>query len=359
MHFEEGLSARHKSKSIPKLGRSKSASEKLTEEELVKFSARVGIQMDVVRCFSDAEFPPWKHSLFGNPNDSETFRRRCEISETVVERNFDLAFQIIYEFNLPAVHIYAGVAASLAERKRGNQLTEFLRNIKGTIDEDDWDQVLGAAINVFANRHRERPDKLIDMLSSSHRIHRMEELGFWIEHATRASGEHGAVRWQLAKEFNEVVQLDFLSHHLAEQCMEELLFRSGPQEVSLEKGLFEEAQRFVGFLLSQDVKAFSALKKAPSPVTLKPFPVVALVTSFISGVIPKVEDLVVNLVFLQAPASQTDLFSSGPAILDGPSVRLERIKINVSFLVGDPFQITEILLWESVVIRSFGPRFFS
>lgn len=42
---------------------------------------------------------------------------------------------------LVAVDIYASVAASLAERKRGGQLTEFLKNIKGTIDEDDWDQV--------------------------------------------------------------------------------------------------------------------------------------------------------------------------------------------------------------------------
>lgn len=41
----------------------------------------------------------------------------------------------------PAVHIYAGVAASLAERKKGHQLTELLRNIKGTIEDDDWDQV--------------------------------------------------------------------------------------------------------------------------------------------------------------------------------------------------------------------------
>lgn len=41
-----------------------------------------------------------------------------------------------------AVDIYAGVAASLAERKKGGQLTEFFRNIKGTIDDDDWDQVL-------------------------------------------------------------------------------------------------------------------------------------------------------------------------------------------------------------------------
>ncbi|KAI3468258.1 hypothetical protein Pfo_024921 [Paulownia fortunei] len=173
MHFDEGLSARYKvgdfTKLVTKGTRGKTASEKLTEEGLVKFSARVAIQMDVVRSFNDAEGPQWKHSLFGNPNDPETFRRRCEIAETLVEKNFDLAFQVIYEFNLPAVDIYAGVAASLAERKKGGQLTEFFRNIKGTIDDDDWDQVLGAAINVYANRHKERPDRLIDMLTSSHR----------------------------------------------------------------------------------------------------------------------------------------------------------------------------------------------
>ncbi|TYH69442.1 hypothetical protein ES332_D05G056100v1 [Gossypium tomentosum] len=173
MHFDEGLSARYKggesTKLITKGVRGRSASEKLTEEGLVKFSARVAIQVEVVKTFNDADGPQWRHSLFGNPNDQETFRRRCEIAETLVERNFDLAFQVIYEFNLPAVDIYAAVAASLAERKKGSLLTEFFRNIKGTIDDDDWDQVLGAAINVYANKHKERPDRLIDMLTSSHR----------------------------------------------------------------------------------------------------------------------------------------------------------------------------------------------
>ncbi|KHN10285.1 hypothetical protein glysoja_017889, partial [Glycine soja] len=73
---------------------------------------------------------------------AKNFRRRCKIAEVLVEKNFDLAFLLIYEFNLPAVDIYASVAASLAERKRGSQLTEFFRNIKGTIDDDDWDQAL-------------------------------------------------------------------------------------------------------------------------------------------------------------------------------------------------------------------------
>ncbi|XP_030492459.2 uncharacterized protein LOC115708351 isoform X1 [Cannabis sativa] len=172
MHFDEGLSARYKgdsTKLVTKGVRGKSASEKLTEEGLVKFSARVSIQVEVVKSYNDADGPQWLYSLFGNPNDPETFRRRCKIAESLVEKNFDLAFQVIYEFNLPAVDIYAGVAASLAERKKGSQLTEFFRNIKGTIDDDDWDQVLGAAINVYANKHKERPDRLIDMLTSSHR----------------------------------------------------------------------------------------------------------------------------------------------------------------------------------------------
>ncbi|KAJ6745536.1 ZINC FINGER FYVE DOMAIN PROTEIN [Salix koriyanagi] len=173
MHFDEGLSALYKGRDSTQLVtrgvRGKGAAGKLTEEGLVKFSARVSIQVEVVKSSNDSDGPQWKHSLFGNPNDPETFRRRSEIAETLVEKNFDLAFQIIYEFNLPAVDIYAGVAASLAERKRGSQLTEFFRNIKGTIDDDDWDQVLGAAINIYANKHKERPDRLIGMLTSSHR----------------------------------------------------------------------------------------------------------------------------------------------------------------------------------------------
>ncbi|XP_047319786.1 uncharacterized protein LOC124923854 [Impatiens glandulifera] len=173
MHFDEGLSARYRvgdlTRVVTKGSRGKSASEKLTEEGLVKFSARVAIQVDVVKSFNDMDGPQWKYSLFGNPNDPETSRRRSKIAETLTEKFFDLAFQVIYEFSLPAVDIYAGVAASLAERKRGGQLTEFFKNIKGTIEDEDWDQVLGAAINVYANKHKERPDRLIDMLSSSHR----------------------------------------------------------------------------------------------------------------------------------------------------------------------------------------------
>ncbi|PWA62406.1 hypothetical protein CTI12_AA322820 [Artemisia annua] len=172
VHFDEALSAIQSGgsmKLVTKGVRGKNASQKLTQEGLMKFSARVSMQADVIKSFNATDGPQWKYSLFGNPNDPETFRRRCEIAETLVEKNFDLAFRVIYEFDLSAVDIYAGVASSLADRKKGGQLTEFFRNVKGTIDDEDWDQVLGAAINVYANKHKERPDRLIDMLTSSHR----------------------------------------------------------------------------------------------------------------------------------------------------------------------------------------------
>lgn len=55
MHFDEALSARYKggdsTKLVTKGVRGKSASEKLTEEGLVKFSARVSIQVIVLTKF--------------------------------------------------------------------------------------------------------------------------------------------------------------------------------------------------------------------------------------------------------------------------------------------------------------------
>jgi len=65
--------------------------------------------------------------------------------------NIRLHMYHIFVCEIAAVHIYAGVAANLAERKKLNQLMELLRNIKGTIDDDDWDQVqpLLTAVGLF------------------------------------------------------------------------------------------------------------------------------------------------------------------------------------------------------------------
>ncbi|KAJ3671098.1 hypothetical protein LUZ60_008524 [Juncus effusus] len=171
-HFEEALLGRDNkptSKMVSKLVRGKSGTEKMTNEIIVKFLPRVGLQMEIVKALNSPEGPQWKTSLFGNPNDPETFKRRCMVVETLAEKHFDLAFKALHDFNLPAVDIYAGVMTNLGERKRNRDITEFLKNIKGTIDDDDWDQVVSAGISIYVNKHRERPDRLVEMLMSSHR----------------------------------------------------------------------------------------------------------------------------------------------------------------------------------------------
>ncbi|OEL36388.1 hypothetical protein BAE44_0002592 [Dichanthelium oligosanthes] len=139
-HFEEALSVRDRTIEATKLvlrsARNKSTPGKMTRETIMKYSTRVSYQMDVVKALNSIDGPQWKTSLFGNPTDPETLRF---------------------------------VSSIYLLRKKGGQLTEFLKNIRGTIDDDEWDQVLGAAINVYANKHKERPDRLIDMLISNHR----------------------------------------------------------------------------------------------------------------------------------------------------------------------------------------------
>uniref|UniRef100_A0A0A9H816 Uncharacterized protein n=1 Tax=Arundo donax TaxID=35708 RepID=A0A0A9H816_ARUDO len=121
-HFEEALSVRDRTieatKLVSRTARNKSASEKMTREMIMKFSTRVSYQMDVVKTLNSVDGPQWKTSLFGNPTDPETLRRRCMVVEALAEKHFDLAFRMLHEFDLPAVDIYAGVAASLAERKK-------------------------------------------------------------------------------------------------------------------------------------------------------------------------------------------------------------------------------------------------
>ncbi|GAQ91390.1 hypothetical protein KFL_007770010 [Klebsormidium nitens] len=174
-HFDDGLALRQAAPPEggaggrrAKEGR-KSASAKLSEEEIIKFSTRTALQAEAVRAFGDGEGPPWRHSLFGNPGDAETLRRRTAVAEQLAERNFDLAFRIIYDFRLPAVATYAGAAASLAARRRGSGVAELLRNITGTIDEGERDQVVMAAVHVYAQQHKEHPAHLVDQLSNSHR----------------------------------------------------------------------------------------------------------------------------------------------------------------------------------------------
>ncbi|KAH9330543.1 hypothetical protein KI387_002651 [Taxus chinensis] len=67
-----------------------------------------------------------------------------------------------------------------------------------------------------------------------------------------------------------------------ERCVDGLVLCSGPLEEILAPGLLKEANQTVGFLLSWDVKAFlAALRSDPGPVSIAPFLVEELVSTFL------------------------------------------------------------------------------
>ncbi|KAH9318482.1 hypothetical protein KI387_020251, partial [Taxus chinensis] len=114
------------------------------------------------------------------------------------------------------------------------------------------------------------------------RIVERQELGFWIKQAMLACGDSGESRWEKVQGVSEVVQLDAFTMSLAECCMEELVLCSGLLQESLAMGLLEEANHFVGYILSQDVKAFfMAIRGNTGPVSFAPFPVANLVSTFV------------------------------------------------------------------------------
>ncbi|KAH9317845.1 hypothetical protein KI387_019614 [Taxus chinensis] len=83
-----------------------------------------------------------------------------------------------------------------------------------------------------------------------------QELGFWIGNALKACVGDGVKGWERVLELNVVAQLDLLTRCLAE--------------------------RFAGFLLSRDVKAFLlAVTRNVGPVVLALFPVEGLVSTFV------------------------------------------------------------------------------
>ncbi|CAI5529604.1 unnamed protein product [Closterium sp. Naga37s-1] len=120
-------------------------------------------------------------------------RRRVEVTEFLVEREFDLALEVINFLHLPAVQIYASVAASLAEKQQHRVLFEGLMDrIKYMLPPADMDEVIGAAVMVYTHTAvklsnlsltftgrqdmsrsvklpKEQIDRLIHMLSDEHK----------------------------------------------------------------------------------------------------------------------------------------------------------------------------------------------
>jgi len=114
-------------------------------------------------------------SLFGASSQKsgrffsfEGFENVLALAELIlVLHNFDLAFQILQEFRLPLPQIYLNAAQKIV-RKSQIKLNEFLRYIKGTVSDEELDQVTLTCIEVLAVELHEpkTAEKYVPKLSS-------------------------------------------------------------------------------------------------------------------------------------------------------------------------------------------------
>lgn len=74
-----------------------------------------------------------------------------EIAEhLLVSYAYDLGMRVIQECRLPVTTIYSSAAAKMARKRLETKLQEFLKAVKGTLPDEDWDEVLLACVRVYA-----------------------------------------------------------------------------------------------------------------------------------------------------------------------------------------------------------------
>ena len=63
------------------------------------------------------------------------------MAELLLPRDFGLAFRALHAFGEGApARAYAGASRRLAARGAAGELRELLRNVSGTVSDDEWDQ---------------------------------------------------------------------------------------------------------------------------------------------------------------------------------------------------------------------------
>jgi zinc finger FYVE domain-containing protein 26 len=80
--------------------------------------------------------------------------------------NHELAFKVMQEFRLPMAPIYVDAIAKIASKRQVSKIFDLLKNVKGSVDDKDWDEVVLAAIKVMVRDHNDPKtgEKLVDKL---------------------------------------------------------------------------------------------------------------------------------------------------------------------------------------------------
>lgn len=123
-----------------------------TEGELAKYIKTINLQLDVtlfLQSQTQAKQPPPPRILSVTLLGSVS---HCtEIAEYLLTAYaYDLGIRVIQECRLPITSIYSSAAGKIARKRLESKLQEMLKAVKGTLPDEDWDEVLLACIRVYA-----------------------------------------------------------------------------------------------------------------------------------------------------------------------------------------------------------------
>jgi zinc finger FYVE domain-containing protein 26 len=90
-----------------------------------------------------------------------------ELTERLILlHNFDLAFQIMQEFQLPLKPIYINCLTEMTRKKQTPKVMELLKNIQSTISDQEWDEVLLSCVEIYFNELQDEKtsEKLVERI---------------------------------------------------------------------------------------------------------------------------------------------------------------------------------------------------
>lgn len=107
---------------------------------------------------------PHEVSLFG------ALKIKMAITENlIVNRNFDLGFQIIQEYRLSASEIYRGAIEHLARSRQTKKIDELLKNIRALMKDSEIDLCILSAIEVYVKEFQDyqTADEFVSKMKTS------------------------------------------------------------------------------------------------------------------------------------------------------------------------------------------------
>src|SRR5690606_26758475 len=139
-----------------------------SQTQINKYFHTTNLQIEITRCFYDhqKELPPetQRLSLF-----RKTAEKR-EISETLlIIYNFDLAFKVIVDNRLPFAEICGHAVRQIALKKQHNKIQALLKQFKGTITNEEWDEIVLAIIKVYSEdlKDKKSAEKYVARINST------------------------------------------------------------------------------------------------------------------------------------------------------------------------------------------------